>query len=173
LNILITGRPGVGKTTLLVWIQKKVEVHGSSIGGVYCPEIREGNRRTGFKIIDIATGNKGVLASINGRGPLVGKYHVNLDDLENIGISAIENALEIAEYIFIDEIAPMELKSRSFSNAVWQALESQKPVIAVIHKRSNHPFILNVKNRDDVNIFNISPKNRDSVKEAIQEILKI
>lgn len=173
MNILITGRPGVGKTTLLVWIQKKVEVHGSSIGGVYCPEIREGNRRTGFKIIDIATGNKGVLASINGRGPLVGKYHVNLDDLENIGISAIENALEIAEYIFIDEIAPMELKSRSFSNAVWQALESQKPVIAVIHKLSNHPFILNVKNRDDVNIFNISTKNSVSVKEAIQEILKI
>jgi nucleoside-triphosphatase len=173
LNILITGSPGVGKTTLLVWIQKKVEVQGSSIGGVYCPEIREGNRRTGFGIKDVATGNEGVLASINGSGPLVGKYHVNLDDLENIGVSAIENALEIAEYIFIDEIAPMELKSRSFSNAVLQALESQKPVIAVIHKRSNHPFILKVKIRDDVRIFNVSTQNRDSVREVILEILKI
>jgi nucleoside-triphosphatase len=83
LNILITGSPGVGKTTLMEAIQKKVKGRGYNIGGVYCPEIRENNRRTGFGIVDIATGRKGVLASINSSGPTVGKYHVNLNFWKN------------------------------------------------------------------------------------------
>jgi nucleoside-triphosphatase len=171
LNILITGSPGVGKTTLMEMIQKKVEVQGYNIGGIYCPEIREKNRRTGFGIVDIATGHEGLLAGINSSGPTVGKYHVNLDDLEEVGVPALKNALGMADYIFIDEIAPMELMSTSFSHAIWEALESQKPVIAAIHLRSSHPFILKVKNRDDVLIFNLSTQNMESVRESILELL--
>jgi NTPase len=37
-------------------IQKKIEGLGHTIGGVYCPEIRDDKRRTGFKIIDIVPG---------------------------------------------------------------------------------------------------------------------
>jgi nucleoside-triphosphatase len=171
LNILITGSPGVGKTTLMEAIQKKVKGQGYNIGGIYCPEIRENNRRTGFGIVDVATEREGVLASVNSSGPIIGKYHVNLDDLEEVGVSAINNALRMADYIFIDEIAPMELMSTSFTNAVWQTLESQKPVVAAIHKRSRHPFILKLKNRGDVLIFSLSTQNRDSVRESILEIL--
>jgi nucleoside-triphosphatase len=111
------------------------------------------------------------LAGVNTCGPTVGKYHVNLDDLEEVGVSALKNALEMADFIFIDEIAPMELMSTSFSHAVWQALENQKPVVAVIHLRSRHPFIWKVKNRDDVFIFNLSAQNRGCVRESILELL--
>ena len=54
MNILITGPPGIGKTTLLEKIKNKIKDSGFSIGGMYCPEIRENNKRTGFNIIDIA-----------------------------------------------------------------------------------------------------------------------
>jgi len=161
----------VGKTTLMELIQKKVAGQGHTIGGVYCPEIREENRRTGFGIVDIATGRDGLLASVNSSGPTVGKYHVNLDDLEEVGVSALKNAIEMEDYIFIDEIAPMELMSTSFSHAVWRALENQKPVVAVIHLRFRHQFIRKVKNRNDVLIFNLSTQDGDSVMESILELL--
>jgi nucleoside-triphosphatase len=171
LNILLTGPPGVGKTTLLAEIKKSAEEHGHAIGGVYCPEVREDGRRTGFSIVDIHDQRRGTLASLRGEGPSVGKYKVNLKDLESIGISALKSALKRADYIFIDEIAPMELKSSSFSQAVWKALENHKTVIAVVHQRSRHPFILKVKNRDDVMLLDLSSQNRNSIREKILEVL--
>lgn len=175
MNILITGPPGVGKTTVLEEIRKILTAKGYSVGGIYCPEIREKGKRTGFNIIDIASGRKGVLSSIrlhgHTQGPKVGKYTVNLDDIIKIGITAIENAIGTFDYIFIDEIAPMELKSADFPKAVWRAMDSQKPVIAVIHQHSRHPFILKVKNREDVKILNITLENRDSITEKILESL--
>jgi len=174
MNVLITGPPGVGKTTLLNKIKKKIKDLGYSTGGMYCPEIREEGKRTGFNLIDIASMQKGVLASTNNtKGPIVGKYRVNLDDINNIGVLALKNALKTSDYIFIDEIAPMELASSSFSQMVLEVMESQKPVIAVIHQRSKHPFILKVKNREDVNIFNLTLKNRNSIMEEILKILRI
>jgi len=172
MNILITGPPGIGKTTLLEEIKNKVKDNGFSIGGMYCPEIRENGKRTGFNIIDIASWRKGILASIhNTNGPLVGKYKVNLKDIQEIGISSLKNAMKTSDYIFIDEIAPMELKSISFSETVWRVMESEKPVIAIIHQSSNHPFILKVKSRKDVMIFCLTRENRDNILENIMESL--
>ena len=171
MNILITGPSGVGKTTLIEKIQKTVKDQGYEIGGVYCPEIREDKIRTGFRIVDISTGREGLLAGLYNSGPTVGKYHVNLDDLKNIGVLALKNALIMADYIFVDEIAPMELMSTSFINAIWLALESQKPLVAAIHMRSSHPSILKIKDRNDVIIFNLSRQNKDIIMESILDLL--
>lgn len=165
----------MGKTTILQEIKKHIKNRGYSVGGVYCPEIREKGMRTGFNIIDISSGKKGILSSVHNNnrpsGPMVGKYKVNLNDIRKIAIPALKNALETADFVFIDEIAPMELKSSSFSSAVWEVMESQKPVIAVIHQHSQHPFILKVKNREDVIIFEITLQNRDSILEEILGLL--
>lgn len=172
MNILITGPPGIGKTTILKQIERKIQDQGHAIGGMYCPEIRENGRRTGFNIIDIASGQKGILASIhNTTGPMVGRYKVSLNDIQEIGIYSLENAMETSDYVLIDEIAPMELKSSNFSQTVWRVMESEKLVIAVIHQRSNHPFILKVKSRKDVMIFCLTRENRNNILENIMESL--
>ncbi|MCC7564406.1 MAG: NTPase [Methanobacterium sp.] len=173
MNILITGPPGAGKTTILEEIKNRIRDRGYSVGGISCPEIREKGIRTGFYITDLSSGLTGVLASIyNNNGPKIGKYGVNVDDIREIGIKALKNALKTADYIFIDEIGPMELKSTSFSQTVWEVMESQKPVIAVIHQRSRNSFILKVKNRKDALIFNLTMQNRDSLTEEILDSIK-
>jgi len=172
LNILITGNPGVGKTSVLNRLKKAVQDMGYTAGGLYCPEIRVSGKRTGFSIIDILSEKQGILATIGGEGPSVGRYEVNLEDLEQIGIPALERAVSEADFIFIDEIAPMELQSTKFSEVVEAALDSEKPVIGVIHKRSRHSFVLKVKDRDDVVLLEVSPENRDFLHEDILKSLK-
>ncbi len=172
MNILITGSPGIGKTSILNQIRMVIESYGYNIGGVYTPEIREDNKRIGFSIINLSNKRKGVLASNVGEGPRIGKYKVNLKDLDEMGVSAIEKALKDADFIFIDEIAPMELKSHKFIKTVEKALDSEKTVLGVIHKKSTHPFIVKVKNRDDVTIFEVTHENRESLAQEILKLLK-
>jgi nucleoside-triphosphatase len=47
----------------------------------------------------------------------LGKYRVRLDDLDQIGAQAVENALN-SDLIIVDEIGPMELSSGRFVIAV-------------------------------------------------------
>ena len=85
--LILTGAPGVGKTTVLTKTVDALKAKGVSVGGMISREARENNVRVGFEILDLTNDKHGWLAHINGLGPQVGKYHVNLDDLDNAALS--------------------------------------------------------------------------------------
>lgn len=121
MKIAITGHPGVGKTTLVERVLAEVPLKA---GGMITKEIRKVGRRVGFAVIDVATGKEGVLAHIHREeGPRLGRYRVNLEDLEGIGAAAIERAIDTCQLVVVDEVGPMELKSPRFIAAVQRALE--------------------------------------------------
>jgi nucleoside-triphosphatase len=166
MKILITGKPGCGKSTM---VKRIVERLNKSAGGFLTQEIRKKGIREGFQIVDISSGKKGILAHVKqDMGPKIGKYKVNIDDLEEIGVGALEDALKEKEFIVIDEIGPMELKSEKFVNKVREVFESDKCVIATIHFRSAHPLVQEIKNKD-VNMYVINEQNRE---EMLKNILR-
>jgi len=166
--LLLTGAPGVGKTTVTAKTADALKAKGISVGGMISREVREDNVRVGFEIIDLTNGKHGWLAHVNQKsGPQVGKYHVSLQDLENIGVQAIMEALEKCDVIVIDEIGPMELYSQKFKQAVKQALESKKLVLAVVHGKARDPLITGAKQRDDMEIFTVTLANREILPEEL------
>src|SRR5689334_22492393 len=102
--ILITGHPGCGKSTLIARLIE--DIGDDQIAGLSTPEIRRRNVRVGFKIIDLATGEEEILASTSGKGPTVGKYHVDVEAIDRI-VEKTEASLPSANFIFIDEIGKM------------------------------------------------------------------
>jgi len=157
-NFFLTGPPGSGKTSILLEVVRSVKEKGLKISGIICPEVRESGRRVGFKIIDIATGKEGILAWKNPdfNGPTVGRYTVNLKDLDEVGVSAILKGIgDDTDVIVIDEIGIMELKSWRFIDAVKKALDSKKVVLGVIHQRSRHRLLNHIRSRDDTEIFTV------------------
>ena len=133
-------------------------------------EARESGTRVGFEIQDIATQKRGWLAHINQQtGPRVGKYHVNLEDLEAIGANAINKAIESFDMIAIDEIGPMELFSIKFKNAVKRAMESSKIIVAVVHWNANDRLVQEVKAREDTELFTITTENRNELPQQIAQ----
>jgi len=171
-NFLITGRPGSGKTSVIEGAIKILCGHGLKAGGFYCPEIREGGERLGFKIIDLMTGEERILAHINQpTGPQVSKYRVNVKNVDEMSEAAIQRALDEADFIVIDEIAPMETHSEGFKHAVRAALDSDKPLLAVIHQRTMTGFIGEVKARSDVKIFEVTEKTRAMLPNQLVELV--
>ncbi len=134
-RIFITGRPGVGKSTLFNVIVEHLKDLGCRIGGISAPEVRHAGRRVGFLLVDLMTGEKVTLASVHLKGRLrVGKYTVN-SDAGAFGSQAIIRALNEADVVAIDEIGPMELLLEELKKAIIDALTSTKPLIAVIHAK--------------------------------------
>ncbi len=166
-RIAITGSPGVGKSTVLRNVLKKLTC---TYGGMTSADIRVNGERVGFEIRDVATGKKGILAHKQGKGPRVGSYHVNLEDLNNIGVVAIRNAMS-SELIVIDEIAPMEFKSKEFIRAFEEALSSDKNMLVVLHQKSAHPLAQRIRKEFDA--YTVTMENRESlVSEIAGKIIK-
>lgn len=156
-RVAITGRPGVGKTTL---IEHVIETLPLSAGGIIGKEILVCGHRVGFSLIDVATGEEGILAHIHQRiGPQIGRYTVNVKTLEDLAIPAIYSAIASNHLVIIDEFAPMELLAPAFIPAVEAALASDKPLIIATHATLDHPLVHRI--RQDLKLFRVKLSNRD------------
>lgn len=165
--IAVTGHPGVGKTTLVERVLAAVSL---PVGGMITKEIRKVGRRVGFAVIDVATGREGVLAHIHlQEGPRLGRYRVNLRDLEEIGAAAIERAIQGCDLVVVDEVGPMELKSHRFIAAVERALAEARNLLVTVHRASNHNLAYRIRHRADL-LVRLTVGNRD---EKIREVIEL
>jgi nucleoside-triphosphatase len=171
-NFLITGPPGSGKTSIIKEAVEILRGRGLKPGGLYCPEIRERGQRLGFKMVDLMTGEERILAHVDQpSGPQVSKYRVNVENVDAMSGAAIGRALREADFMAIDEIAPMEIYSEGFRRAVLAALDSPKPLLAVVHQRTMTGFIGAVKARQDVNLFEVTPSNRSKLPGQLADLV--
>jgi len=163
-NLLLTGKPGVGKTTAVL---RALELAGVPARGFVTGELRGPRGRTGFQLRTL-DGRTDTLASVDFPGPpRVGKYGVRLEALERLGVPEIDTALAEGTLLVVDEIGKMELFSRSFRDAILRALDAPVAVLATI-TRASHPVAQRIKKRPDVQLVEITPSNRESV---VQEVL--
>ncbi|MCD4687169.1 MAG: NTPase [Anaerolineae bacterium] len=162
-NILLTGDPGCGKTTL---IRRVITQLDNAMGGFYTQEIRiDGNRR-GFKMITL-DGEEGILAHVDIAGPpRVSRYGVDVAALEAIGLASVRRALTSTGLIVIDELGPMEFFSAAFQQVVLAALDSDQRVLGTIVKRST-PFGDQIKARSDVTLITVYPNNRNALVDDL------
>lgn len=166
--IFLTGKPGVGKTNVLLRAVKVLKARGLKVGGMISREAREGAKRIGFRIVDLETGREGWLAHVNQKtGPHVGKYRVNLRDLRDVGVDSILRAIGDADVVIIDEVGPMELHSSDFKDAVTRAMQSKKTIIGIVHYRARDPLIYTIKTANNTEILEVTCENRHRLHEAI------
>lgn len=166
-NLLITGLPGVGKTTLIRRLFEALKDFHPV--GFYTAEIREGGMRKGFELVSLG-GKRGVLSHLNIKSRYrVGRYKVDVSGFEDFldGISFFDPS---SHMIMVDEIGKMECLSTQFGKRMKEVLDSEKWVIATIALKGSGP-ITEVKKRQDVKLFEITQSNRDVLfSEILKEI---
>jgi len=166
--LLITGRPGIGKTTL---IKKVIKRSSLRWGGFYTQEIRVKNNRVGFKIISLS-GEKGVLAHKDIKSKYkVGKYYINIHDLEVIAARSVNTALIERKPVVIDEIGKMEIMSDKFKNAVNMAFQISPLVMATISQHETS-YINSIKRIENAILIEVTHENRDLLNKMILDLIK-
>ena len=166
--MFVTGRPGVGKTTLIMRVIEELKKQGYTVGGMVTNEVLESGQRVGFELTDLYSNKKGELAHVNRpSGPKVGKYRVNLECLSSVGATSIKEAVAKTDIVVIDEVGPMELNSEEFKSAVKEALGSSKLVIGTFHFRLSDPLIKEIGKRRDASIFEVDVGNRGFLPRKI------
>ena len=66
----------------------------------------------------------------------------------------------------------MELVSRKFREVVREALDCEKPVLLTLHKKSRDSLLQDIRNMNNVRIFEITPVNRNLLPYKIEKLLK-
>lgn len=168
-KILITGPPGCGKTTLVEAIVREWKDQ-IRLAGFITREIREKGQRLGFELIGL-NGKRSLLSHVNHKSQYrVGKYGVDVPGFErflsSVSLSSPENDL-----IIIDEIGKMECLSEKFRKLIFDLINGSTPLLATI-ALSGTPFIEGIKSSPGKEIINLSPANRDRIKENLNTRLK-
>ncbi len=143
------------------------------MAGIITREHRAGGERVGFKLLNLATGEEGWLArKQGGTGPRIGRYKVETDDLERVGVTALLTATRgDVGLVLVDEIGPMEMTSYAFRTALSQLLASGKAIVATLRYDSHYPEVEEASRIVDTRTIQVTPANRDSVpREIIAEV---
>jgi nucleoside-triphosphatase len=163
-NILLLGKPGIGKTTV---IRQVIDLLGrQNASGFYTQEMRETNKRVGFSL-ETLDGEKAVLAHVSFRGPhRVGKYVVDLSVLDRLAVPSVDPDATESELLVADEIGKMECLSPRFCETVLRALTSDRLVVGTVPAKGNS-FIREITCRGDVDVVEVTVKNRNSLASSL------
>ena len=167
MNLLLTGPPRCGKTTL---VERVVEALEGQVrfAGFLTREVRGGGDRVGFDIITLEGREAPLSRKGAATGPRVGSYRVDVPSLESVAVPSMVSV--DAEAFVVDEIGLMELVSRDFRNAVMDLLDDPRPVLATIRWKP-HPFCDGVKDRTDTEVVVVGKENRDALVDVLSRRL--
>ena len=166
--LLLTGSPGIGKTTLLCKVASQLQQY--RLGGFYTEEIRQAGQRQGFRLVTFR-GEKGIIAHVKfDHRYRVSKYGVDTATIDRFAESELA-LIEAVDVYLIDEIGKMECFSSTFVDKIELLLNSNKPVIATVAIKGRG-LIAKAKRWRRSELWELTHTNRDTLITQLVEWLE-
>ena len=189
-TLLITGRPGVGKTTVLRRAADRLA--DLALRGFYTEEVRGGSgTRTGFRALpfgaggghsDRSTSGSGardggdragsrpyggrIIASVEIEGgPRVSKYGVDVEGVDDVTRRHL--TADGADAVLVDEIGKMECYSDLFVSRIDELVAGDVPVVATVASRGGG-LIRRVKEVPGTDLRELTLGNRDRAPGVLE-----
>lgn len=169
-TLLLTGRPGVGKTTVIQTIAASL---GHLAGGFTSEEMRGPGGRQGFRLVTL-NGQEAVMAHVDLREsnrPRVGRYGVDVRAIERVGVAAVREAMQAGQIVVIDEIGSMELFCGPFKDIVLKVIGSPHTLLATVMSKPN-PWVDSLRALPQVTVWEVTIQNREQMAQRVLQWLK-
>lgn len=176
-RVLLTGSPGVGKTTAIRKILSLVAPNRCV--GFFAEERLIGGRRSGFNIRTLS-GREGLLSSPElGGEPRFGtvmpdgrrRLGVSLSFLEDVACPEMLAGVSAGKGVLLDEIGPMQAISAAFRSSVELVLASDVFLIASV-AQADDPWLSALRSAQREHIVVLTRSSRDIVVEQVCQSLR-
>jgi nucleoside-triphosphatase THEP1 len=132
--VIVTGATGSGKTTLTRAVVERLKARGVRVAGILAPGFVADGRRTGFDIVNLATGEREPLAReggrVAGRHPRWSRFAFSPAGLA-LGRKALAEDARGADVVVVDEVGPFELSGGGWADAL-DALAATSPGVMLL-----------------------------------------
>lgn len=171
-NILITGLPGSGKSTLVRRLVRELQ----QVPYGYCTVRRHKyiDRKMaywGFWMTELPEKKSRCEISRVCPGSMPECFP---DAFETFGVRCLSRALELTkpgDLVIMDEVGRFEAAAMQFRKEIDRVLDSDRLVIAVL-KKEPIPFHEKIKQRSDVLLFDLDMQDWEEVRQEILERMK-
>jgi nucleoside-triphosphatase THEP1 len=173
--ILLTGRRGVGKTTVCQAVAELAHRRGYQPGGVITPALYNGHgTKVGFEAVDVSSGERWPLARTDKEleGPRVGPHSFDPVALDR-ALRVLRRAISAGCDLFmVDEIGPLELEQGEGFAPTLDLLPVEGPThtLIVVRPALVGQLLLHLKGAD-CTVFSVTEENRDELPLRIVEEL--
>ena len=169
-NLILTGEPNVGKSTLLLKIIEKIETFTARAGichSILTREIRSGETRVGFKMYE------NIIAHVDSKSDVrVSRYGVNIEAINYIvSTDELLRGKDVARILCLDEIGEMQLKSELFKKLAKKYLDSRNVCVATLSDVYHSKFTDAIRKRDDIEIIKVTKENREELAETLPTLI--
>jgi nucleoside-triphosphatase len=172
-NIFLTGPVNAGKSTVINTVISKLGPYGIRVSGFYTlPYIRDGKHEGFFMEPFNFTGpvpdrGKRLIARAAGK-----KWIPEIETFEELGVRVLDESLRNpSKLVIMDELGFFEARAENFQSKVMDLIGSSKLVLGVI-KPVPLAFLDGIRNREDVDVFEVTASNRGYLGQEILSILR-
>jgi nucleoside-triphosphatase THEP1 len=136
---ILSGDTGSGKTTRAAEVVERLRDRGLRVGGILAPGLLDNGRRTGFDILNLASGESAGLAR-DGAGGSASHAQWSRFSFSPEGLALGNRALgpdaRGADVVLVDEVGPFELAGGGWASALDRIAREYTGILVLVVRAS-------------------------------------
>ena len=164
--VVITGATGSGKTTLTLAVVDRLRSRGVRVSGIVAPGILTGGRRTGFDLVNLATGQRVPLAREQGNvgGPHArwSRFAFSPEGLA-LGRRALTDDARGADVVVVDEVGPFELSGGGWAQPLDALAHGDAGALLLVVRESVVDAVRARWGSADTAVFDVAAADPDAI----------